>query len=192
MSTITNKEQRKLVNLFRFLSRIEVSCTETQLISLISLFTETSYLLNPAQKSQIENSLANLRLKLSKKDDFVTERRQLVSKPIGSQTLDDLERANLERELLVMAKEMKSAAMGFKESMLKDNATLHNISTKQFKHLSNLKKQTTILSQIQVKTSLWATIRSLFAVVVSFFIFLFMLFFIRTFPDKQYIPFPTN
>ena len=171
------KDHRKIVNIERFARRIEENCTQELLEKFEKDMFAAWNLLTPDQKERIDA----LHKRLQNRD------KVSVPQTKTSQPVDDLERENIERELLEMARALKSSALEFKECLSKDNVMLESISKNQFKHLITVKKETNKIDSIQVKTSFWATLRSLFAVILSFFLFIIVFIIIRTFPHKHYI-----
>jgi len=117
----------------------------------------------------------------------LSQKQELFGKAKTEQEVEEEAKLELEKEILLLARNMKSAAQNLNLKLASDNPLLQTISVKQQKHLESLKKETTRLQAIQVKTSFWNTIKTFFSVILAFVIFLTMMILIRTFPSKTYV-----
>jgi hypothetical protein len=79
---------------------------------------------------------------------------------------------------------MKRAALDIGTSLQTDNSVLSRIVSQQHKGLTSLRRESTALSEVEVRVSFWATLKSILVVVVSCVLFVVMLGFIYLFPDK--------
>ena len=71
--------------------------------------------------------------------------------------------------------------------MQQDDIILDTIATKQSRFLTKLGQEHTRINAITVKTSWFASLRTLFSVILSLIIFVAMLLVIHFFPSTSYI-----
>lgn len=82
---------------------------------------------------------------------------------------------------------MKNVAGMFSEAMKQDESLLESIASKQANFISQLEVENKNIEKISVKTSIWSSLRTLFAVALSLVIFVNMMVVIHFFPSTTYI-----
>ncbi|CAG9319425.1 unnamed protein product [Blepharisma stoltei] len=192
---LTSRQHRDIVNIFRFAKRLEeaASIDRELLCKFEGNLLDIWICLNPQQRAQLESQQAKFKSRVStpNSNTFKEDRERLLGitqLSYKKQTeFNEASRLDLEREILNLAKDMKSVATSFKVTLENDDPLVQSIAAKQANFLIKMKKETGILDQIQFKTSWWASIKSFFALIFAFAVFCCMMVVIYWFPDTKYI-----
>ncbi len=96
------------------------------------------------------------------------------------------EKAEIENEMIQMAAGMKEFANNFKTQFERDESVLHAISEKQDANIVKTNQENNKINKIEQGLMI-GTFQKLFMLCVSLTVFVFMVMFIRMFPNKQYV-----